>query len=76
MNPATRRITWTRPYFGVTHGSYAGGTAHPWATVTARGDWAEMTKHHPLTPLTRRETTQHESVEAAKAAGEAWLRSL
>lgn len=72
----TTAIKWTAPYHGVTHGSTGNGVSVPWATVTDRGTWAEMTKHHPHVALTKRETTQHNSVQEAKAAGEAWLHSL
>jgi hypothetical protein len=76
MNTTTAVIEWTKPYYGVTHGSTGDGVKVPWATVTDRGTWAEMTKHHHLVPIGQRETTQHGSVDEAKAAGEAWLQSL
>ncbi|QFZ84590.1 hypothetical protein GFK26_18350 [Variovorax paradoxus] len=65
-------FAWTKPFYGVTH---CGKVGHGqwWVSVTDYGSFADLECWFPgcgFSPL----ETQHGSAEAAKAAGETWLR--
>lgn len=77
----TRTVTvhWTHPYHGVTHGYLTAkpSLASDWVTVTNRGTWFELAKHHAkvLGSPTCHGTEPYETLEAAKAEAAAWLAS-
>jgi hypothetical protein len=63
--------TWTAPYHGVSHSSTPGKKSY--ATVTDHGSFADLSMWFPgcgFSPTKQ----QHDSVEQAKQAAEAWLR--
>lgn len=64
-------ITWSRPYYGVTHCQAEGKRSY--ATITDRGSFADLSLNvyggRPFHPITE----QHDTVEQAKASAEKWL---
>jgi hypothetical protein len=65
-------VVWSRPYYGVTHGTLEGKKSY--VTVVDRKTWAELQRWFPgcgFSPT----TTHHTSAEVAKQKGERWLRS-
>lgn len=62
---------WSKPYYGITHL----GTGPHRVTVTDRGSFAELDRWFPGCGFRPMES-DHESAEAAKAAGEKWLREV
>lgn len=61
---------WTKPYYGVQHLGRA--TDGYWLTVSDYGSFAELLKWFPGCKLSPMEET-HDTAEAARGAGEAWL---
>lgn len=65
--------TWTTPYYGVSH--LEGQNKRYRVTIEDRGTFADLSLWFPgcgFSPIHQ----QHDSAEAARAAGEEWLRSV
>lgn len=70
----TAQAGWTKPYYGVQHlGEF--GAQKNWATVTDRGEFAELTMWIAGCGF-RPKHAMFDTAEQARAAGEEWLRSV
>lgn len=62
---------WSKPYYGVMHLGASGDAR--WATVTDWGSFAEVIKWAKGCGLCNTAESTYDTVEQAKAAGEAWI---
>lgn len=66
------KITWTKPFHGVTHaGTY--GTKTHWVTVCEYGTFSELACWFPGCGFSPKKS-DHKTAEAAKRKGEKYLR--